>query len=170
MAQKVEIKKGDLVEVIAGGGPKGQTIVGKRGKVLVVLPKENKIVLENIVMVKRHTKPRSAQKTGGIIEKPRPVDISNVMVVCPECEKKTRVGHMLGEDGKKYVRQCKKCGAALDVKESKIAKKTAKAKVKDAEVKESKTAAKKTEAGERAKKTTAAKKPAENKVETADKK
>ena len=128
MAKKMEIKKGDVVEIIAGGGGKGIKTKGKKGKVQVVIPGENKVIVENLNMVKKHKKPRDAQQAGGIIDIPRAVDASNVMVVCPECGKRTRIGHTLGEDGKKYVRQCKKCGALLDRKDSKTTAKNKKAK------------------------------------------
>ena len=118
-ANKVKIRKGDTVEIIAGGSEKVKT-KGKKGKVQVVLPGENKVVIENLNMVKKHKKPRSAQEAGGIIEKPRAIDISNVMLICPECGKKTRVGYTKAEDGKKSVRQCKKCGAVIDKKDTKI--------------------------------------------------
>ena len=108
MSNKLEIKKGDLVEVIVGG----IEVKGKRGKVLATSPKDGKVVVEGLNMVKRHTKPRSAQQPGGIVEKARPVDVSNVMLVCPACDKATHIGHVLGENGK-YVRQCKKCGAVI---------------------------------------------------------
>ena len=108
MSNKLEIKKGDLVEVIVGG----IEVKGKRGKALATSPKDGKVVVEGLNMVKRHTKPRSAQQPGGIVEKARPVDVSNVMLVCPACDKATRIGHVLGENGK-YVRQCKKCGAVI---------------------------------------------------------
>jgi len=137
-ASKIEIKKGDVVEIICGGGGKGVKTKGKQGKVQVVYPGENKVILENLNMVKKHKKPRSAQQAGGIIEMPRAVDASNVMVVCPECGKKTRIGHTLAADGKKYVRQCKKCSALLDRKESKVAAKAKKAKAADKKVAEKK--------------------------------
>jgi len=124
--KKVNIKKGDTVEIICGGSENIKT-KGKKGKVQVVLPDENKVIVENLNMVKKHKKPRSAQKPGGIIEMPRAINISNVMLICPECGKKTRVGHTLAEDGKKYVRSCKKCGEVIDKKESKAKGKKAKA-------------------------------------------
>lgn len=119
---KMEIKKGDLVEVQVGG----IDVKGKRGKVLQVMPKDGKVVVEGLNIVKRHTKPRSAQQPGGIIEKPRAIDASNVMLVCPACDKATRIAHVVGEDGKS-VRKCKKCGAVIVArKEEKPAKAAAK--------------------------------------------
>ena len=128
MANTLEIKKGDLVEVIVGG----IEVKGKRGKVLATSPKHNKVVVDGLNMVVRHTKPRSAQQPGGKIEKPRPIDVSNVMLVCPSCDKATRIGHVLADNGK-YVRQCKKCGAVItDRKEEKAAKATKTTKKKTA--------------------------------------
>ena len=119
----MEIKKGDLVEITVGG----IDVKGKRGKVLATSPKNGKIVVENLNMVKRHTKPRSTQNPGGIVEKPRAIDVSNVMLVCPSCDKTTRIGHIKAENGK-YDRQCKKCGAVItDRKDDKQAKPAAKA-------------------------------------------
>ena len=123
----IEIKKGDTVLILAGGSLK-EKVKGEKGKVLAVLPTENKVIIENKNMVKRHTKPRSAQKVGGIIDRPRPIDVSNVMLICPICGKPTRIGHALSADGKKYVRQCKKCNEIIDKKTSKAFKKSATAK------------------------------------------
>ena len=118
MANTMEIKKGDLVEVTVGG----IQVKGKRGKVLATSPKQNKVIVDGLNVVVRHTKPRSAQQPGGKIEKPRPIDVSNVMLVCPNCDKATRNGHVLADNGK-YVRQCKKCGAVIaDRKEGKPGK------------------------------------------------
>ena len=119
----MEIKKGDLVEITVGG----IDVKGKRGKVLATSPKNGKIVVENLNMVKRHTKPRSTQNPGGIVEKPRAIDVSNVMVICDKCGKATRVKHTFVEtDGKmKKVRVCK-CGNVLDKTYKKQAKAAAK--------------------------------------------
>lgn len=120
----MNVKRGDTVEVIVGD----EKEKGKRGKILVANPEKNKVIVENLNLVKKHSKPRSAQEKGGIVEKPREIDASNVMVVCPKCGKATRVGHILATDGKKYVRACKKCGANIDAKAEKATKKTAKKK------------------------------------------
>ncbi|ABQ47317.1 MULTISPECIES: 50S ribosomal protein L24 [Thermotoga] len=103
----MRIKKGDLVEVISGKDK------GKRGKVLRVIPKENKVIVENVNMVKRHQRPIPQLREGGIIEREAPIYASKVMVVCPACDKRTRVGYRFTEDGKK-VRYCKKCGEIID--------------------------------------------------------
>ena len=121
---KMEIRKGDLVEIICGG----IEAKGKRGKVLAASPKNGTVVVEGLNMVKRHTRPRSAQQAGGIIEKPRAIDVSNVMIVCPACDKAVRIAHVQDENGK-WLRKCggkKGCGAVItDRKEEKPAKKAA---------------------------------------------
>ncbi len=101
-----KIKKGDLVEVISGKDK------GKRGKVLRVMPKEGKVIVEGVNMIKRHQRPNPRMKEGGIIEKEGPVYASKVMLVCPNCGQRTRVGFKV-VDGKK-VRYCKKCGEIID--------------------------------------------------------
>ncbi len=123
----MNIKRGDIVEIIVGD----ENEKGKRGKVLVVNPAKNTVIVENLNMVKKHAKPRNAQEKGGIIDKPRPIDASNVMVVCPKCSKAVRVAHVLGADGKKFVRSCKKCGALIDVKVDKTQKKASRKKASD---------------------------------------
>ncbi|MGB4338468.1 MAG: 50S ribosomal protein L24 [Bacillota bacterium] len=102
-----KFKKGDTVLVLAGKDK------GRRGKVLRVLPREQKIVVENLNLVKRHTRPTNENPQGGIIERPAPMPIGKVMVVCSKCNKPTRVGMAEKEPGK-FVRTCKKCGAGLD--------------------------------------------------------
>ena len=117
----MNIKKGDTVVVITGKDK------GKSGKVLEVFPKQNRVLVENINIVSRHTKPKSAQEKGGIIKKPAPINASNVMVLC-DCGKATRVAYKL-VNGKK-VRICKKCGNSLDKEHAKAVKKEAKKAVK----------------------------------------
>ncbi len=104
MAAKV--KREDFVVVIAGKDR------GKRGKVLRVLPKKHRVIVEGVNIVKKHQKP-TATTAGGIIEKPAPIHVSNVMLVCPKCGQPTRVGFTFLEDGTK-VRRCKKCVEVID--------------------------------------------------------
>lgn len=104
----MKVKKNDTVLVLTGKDN------GKTGKVLRALPGDNKIVVDGINVQKKHKKARSAQETSAIVEQAGPIDASNVLVVCPHCEKATRVAHA-EVDGKK-VRVCKKCGKPLDVK------------------------------------------------------
>ncbi len=115
---KTMIKKGDNVLVIAGKDKK------KTGKVLAVSRKDGKILVENINIVTKHNKPKSQQDKGGIVTKPAYFDASNAMVVCPKCEKATRISHMEVE-GKK-ARVCKKCSASLDKQVEKAVKKQTK--------------------------------------------
>jgi len=96
VATKLKIKKGDLVQMITGKDR------GKQGRVLEARPNEGRVVVENLNLVKRHTRPRPIRQRsgmggpqiepGGIIEKPAAVAISNVMIVCPTCKRPTRIG------------------------------------------------------------------------------
>ena len=101
-----KIKKGDLVEIISGKDK------GKRGKVLRVIPKEMKVIVEGVNIVKRHQRPNPRMREGGIVEREAPIYASKVMLVCPNCSQRTRVGFKVVE-GKK-VRYCKKCGEIID--------------------------------------------------------
>lgn len=107
VAIKMKVKKEDLVKVIAGKER------GKKGKVLVVFPGENKLLVEKLNMIKRHTKANPQTGKGGIIEKEAKIPCSNVMVICVKCDSAVRVGRKRLEDGKN-VRICKKCGEILD--------------------------------------------------------
>lgn len=175
------VKKGDQAVVISGKEK------GKKGKVSQVIPTTGKVVIENVNVVSRHKKPRSAQEKGGIMKKAAPIDASNVMVVCPACGKATRVAHKV-IDGEK-ARVCKKCGASLDKDMKKQVKKDVKAETKAAKAETAKKTAKtakaetvkstaktaKTEAvkttattEKKSKASTAAKKPAAKKAEKKD--
>lgn len=101
------IKKGDTAVVITGKNK------GKKGRVLTVSPVKERVTLEGINIVKRHTKPNKKYAQGGIIEKEGPIHISNVMFVCPKCSKPTRLGNTILDSGKKQ-RTCKKCKEVLD--------------------------------------------------------
>lgn len=116
MANTLNVKTGDNVVVITGKD------AGKQGKVLACYPDKNRIVVEGVNIISRHTKPRSAQEAGGIMKREGTIDVSNVMIVCPTCGKPTRVKHA-DIDGK-HTRVCK-CGAVLDTKYEKVAKKKA---------------------------------------------
>ena len=119
----MNVRSGDTVEIIVGDVDSR----GKRGKVIVANPKTNRVVVEGLNLVTKHRKPRSAQEQGGKVEQPRPIDVSNVALVCPKCNETTRVAHVLGENGK-YLRACKKCGAVIDTKAEKKQTRAAKAK------------------------------------------
>ena len=105
MMNKMSIKKDDTVVVITGKDK------GQRGKVLTVIPKEGKVVVEKINLVSRHTKPRKQGDEGGIIQKEAPLYACKGMRVCPKCDKPTRAASKM-VDGKK-VRVCKHCGAEI---------------------------------------------------------
>lgn len=110
--QSLHVKKGDLVEVLIGG-KKGQKLAGERGKVLRVFPEKDRVIVEKINLIKRHTRPSQQNRQGGIIEKEASIHASNVMLVCKSCDKPVRVGHRTLESGKK-ARFCRKCGTVLD--------------------------------------------------------
>ena len=102
----MKVKKNDTVLVITGKD------AGKTGKVLAAIPADNKVKVDGVNVQKRSRKARSATETSGIVPQVGAIDASNVMVVCPKCDKATRVAYQIA-DGKK-VRICKKCGAVLD--------------------------------------------------------
>ena len=85
---------------------------GKSGKILSVLSKKNRVIVEKVNFIKRHTRPSAKQRQGGIIEREGPINISNVMLICTKCNKPSRIGKKYLEDDKK-VRVCKKCGEIL---------------------------------------------------------
>jgi large subunit ribosomal protein L24 len=101
------VKKDDFVKVIAGKDR------GKQGKVLTIFPKEGRITVERVNMIKRHTRPTQKVQQGGIIEREGKIHISNVLLVCTKCDRGVRIGHKYLEDGKK-VRVCRHCGEVLD--------------------------------------------------------
>ncbi len=104
---KMRIKKGDLVRVISGKDK------GREGRVLRNIPKEGKVVVEGVNMVKKHQRPSAKSPQGGIITQEAPIYASKVMLVCPACGRPTRVGRAFLETGQK-VRICKKCGEIID--------------------------------------------------------
>ena len=104
--QKIKLRKGDAVKVLTGKD------AGKTGKILKVIGKENKIVVEKLNLIKKHQRP-DARGKGGIVEKEAPLETSNVMFVCNKCNVGVRIGYKILDDGKK-VRLCKKCGEILD--------------------------------------------------------
>ena len=122
MSATMRVKKGDLVQILSGKDR------GKQGRVLESRPRERRVVVENLNTVKRHTKPRPIRNTsrvggpqvepGGVITKPAPLDVSNVMVVCPVCNRPTRVGVVEKQIKDKLVRirVCKRddCRGEID--------------------------------------------------------
>ena len=105
MINKMNVKKGDTVQVITGKD-KGQT-----GKVITVIPKEGKVVVEKVNMVSRHVKARKQGDESGIIQKEAPMYASKVMLFCPKCNRGVRSGRKV--EGDKKVRVCKRCGAQI---------------------------------------------------------
>jgi large subunit ribosomal protein L24 len=122
MATTLKLRKGDLVQVLSGKDR------GKQGRILEARPSERRVLVENLNMIKRHTRPRPVQNAsrmggpqiepGGVIEKAAPLPVANVMLVCPTCKRPTRVGYEIrdvrGETLK--VRVCKRadCGQDID--------------------------------------------------------
>ena len=102
---KMKLKSGDLVEVVAGKD------TGKQAKIARVMPKKNKVIVEGVNTAKRHQRPTGQTMQGGIIDKDMPIDASNVMIVCEKCGP-TRIGAKFKDDGTK-VRVCVKCGGEL---------------------------------------------------------
>ncbi|WP_418779262.1 50S ribosomal protein L24 [Intestinimonas sp.] len=104
--KNMSIRKDDTVIVLSGKDK------GKKGKVLTVMPKDGKVIVEKVNVISRHQKPRKQGAEGGIIKREAPIYACKVMRVCPKCDKPTRPAHKTLADGKK-VRVCKKCGAEI---------------------------------------------------------
>lgn len=102
---KIHVKKGDFVMVISGKD------AGKKGKIIGVILKKGRVIVEKANMIKRHTKPSQAMPQGGIVSKEAPMASSNVMLYCQECNSVTRVSVKVTETGK--VRVCKNCGVNM---------------------------------------------------------
>jgi large subunit ribosomal protein L24 len=102
----MNFRKNDQVVVISGDDR------GKTGRVLKVLREKNRLIVEKVNFVKRHTKPRGAGRQGGILEKEAPVHISNVMHLCPKCQTGVRVTMKPASDGKRE-RYCSRCGETI---------------------------------------------------------
>jgi large subunit ribosomal protein L24 len=100
-----KIKKGDTVLVVKGKDK------GKKGKVIKVIPKEARIIVEGVNLVKKHLKPKRVGEKGKIVEIPAPLSWANVRLICPSCSKPTKVGFRF--EGEKKVRYCKKCNKSL---------------------------------------------------------
>ena len=103
----LNVKKGDRVKVIAGKDK------GKEGEVIRALPQKGRVVVEKVNMIKKAQRPTQANPQDGIMSMEAPLNVSNVMLVCPQCKEATRVGHRFDEAGKKH-RVCKKCGKDID--------------------------------------------------------
>lgn len=106
----MRIKRGDMVEVLSGNDQ------GARGEVLRAYPKDRRVVVTQVRVVKKHQRPiqtSGGQVQAGIIQFEAPIDVSNVMLVCPNCDERTRAGVRRDDDGRR-VRVCKKCGEDID--------------------------------------------------------
>ncbi|MFH1401697.1 MAG: 50S ribosomal protein L24 [Parcubacteria group bacterium] len=101
----MKIKENDTVLIMSG------KYRGKRGKVLISFPKENKILVEGINLKKKHQKPKKEGQKGQIVEKPAPIYVSCVKLICQKCASPVRVGYKINE--KKKYRICKKCGQEI---------------------------------------------------------
>ncbi|MGH9761149.1 MAG: 50S ribosomal protein L24 [Blastocatellia bacterium] len=108
MNVEINVRRNDRVMIITGKDK------GKTGRVIEVIPRKKKLLVEGVNMVKRHTKANSrAGVSGGILDREAPVDISNVMLVCPHCSLPTRIGHQVAGEAQR-IRECKRCGATIE--------------------------------------------------------
>lgn len=98
----LKVKKGDVVKVIAGNDR------GKRGEVMKVLLEGERLIVKGVNIITRHQRPTARQREGGIIEREGTIHVSNVLVICPSCDRPTRVGFKISETGEK-MRTCKQC-------------------------------------------------------------
>ncbi len=102
----IKIKKGDKVKMLTGED------VGKTGKALKILPKKERVIIEGLNLRIKHTRPKKEREKGQKAQFPAPINISNVMLICPKCGKPTRVGYKILEN-KKKARVCKKCNEII---------------------------------------------------------
>ncbi|MFC1919659.1 50S ribosomal protein L24 [Chloroflexota bacterium] len=103
----MKIRKNDTVLVVAGKDR------GKKAKIRFSYPKDSKVMVESVNMVKRHSRAVKGARQAGIIEREAPIHVSNVMLICDKCDKPTKVGFHFLEDGKK-VRVCRNCNEVID--------------------------------------------------------
>lgn len=104
---KPHVRKGDVVAVLRGRD------AGKRGKVLEVYPAELRAVVDGVNIVKRHVRPNRENPQGGVVEQPGKIHLSNLMIVCPSCDRPSRVRHSRAQDGTR-TRICARCGKSID--------------------------------------------------------
>lgn len=105
MESTMKIKKGDTVKVLSGKDK------GKSGKIIRLIPKKGRVAIEGLNVYKKHSKPKKEGEKGEIIDVVRPINVSNVALMCPSCSKATRIGMRI-DDGNK-VRYCKKCNKVI---------------------------------------------------------
>jgi len=110
----VRVIRDDIVEVLSGNQAAAARPEKVRGKVLRVIPKENKVVVEGVNRRYRHVRPSRQYPQGGRIQREMPIDLSNVMPVCPKCDRGVRVSYKLEADGSK-LRVCRACGTRLSL-------------------------------------------------------
>ena len=103
----MKLKKDDTVMVVTGKDR------GHKSKVREVVPRKGRVVVEGVNTVKRHTKPRGQTRQAGIVERDAPIPVSKVMLICPKCDKPTRIGIRVMEDGSR-VRVCRRCSEVID--------------------------------------------------------
>jgi large subunit ribosomal protein L24 len=103
----MKVRKGDTVKLLTGKDR------GKTGRVVRVLPGDDRVLVEDVALQTKHRRPRKAGEKGQRISVPAPVHASNVMVVCPKCNKTSRVGYHLDTESGKKARVCKQCGATI---------------------------------------------------------
>jgi len=102
----MNIKKGDNVKVTAGKDK------GTKGKVIRVIPEKGRVAVEGINLYKKHVRPKKQGEKGEIVDVARPIDISNVSIICPSCSKQTRIRKE--REGKDVIRYCKKCNNPIE--------------------------------------------------------
>ncbi len=107
MSGKIHLKKGDEIKILSGKDG------GRHGKILKVMPEKNQVILEGLNLAKKHSKPSKANPQGGVIDKALPLNASKVMIVCPGCNKPTRIRRERAVDGT-LVRICRLCSRTLD--------------------------------------------------------
>jgi len=119
----MKLRKGDKVQIMSGKDrvrktKKGEKMTkGNQGKIVSVIPEKDRLIVEGLNLRFKHVRPRREGEKGQRVEIPTSMAVSNVMLVCPKCNKTTRVGYRLLDSdvkGKKKVRICKKCGEAID--------------------------------------------------------
>ncbi|HEX9934111.1 MAG TPA: 50S ribosomal protein L24 [bacterium] len=102
----MKVVKNDMVMVVSGN------FKDKKGKVLKVFPAKQRVIVQGVNFIKRHTRKTQKNPQGGIIEKEAPIHVSNLLVICPKCNRPARIGRKVLDDGKR-IRHCKSCGEMM---------------------------------------------------------
>ena len=103
----MKFKKGDEIIVTLGKDS------GKKGKIEAIFPKEGKVLVNGVNVYKRHTKPQSEGKKGGIIDLPKPLMVSKISLICPKCSKPAKIGYQVDQKSKTKIRVCRKCKGTI---------------------------------------------------------